>query len=78
MFILLVIGLMVLSSCSRKTIPAKTMRNAATWYADKCSKPSFIMIKLLPQIMDSRININQFKNPLFMMYKIAAKVEYLQ
>ena len=47
------------------TIPEKTMRNEATWNADKCSSPSFIMMKLLPQMTDSKIKINQLKNPLF-------------
>ena len=48
-----------------KTIPENTIRSAATWYAVKCNMPSFIIIKLLPQIMERIINISQFKNPLF-------------
>jgi len=59
------------------TKPAKTIRNEATWNAVKCSNPSFIMIKLLPQMMERIIKINQFKNPLFNWYKIAAKLMYL-
>ena len=47
-----------------KTIPEKIIRSDATWKALSRSKPSFIIIKLLPQIMDSTMNINQFKKPL--------------
>jgi hypothetical protein len=45
-------------------MPEKIIRNEATWNADKCSNPSFIIIKLLPQIMDRSMNMNQFKKPL--------------
>jgi len=48
-----------------KTIPEKMIRREATWKALNRSNPSFIMIKLLPQIMDRMIKINQFKSPLF-------------
>lgn len=48
-----------------KTIPENTIRSDATWYADKLTSPSFINTKLLPQITDSIINMNQFKKPLF-------------
>ena len=48
-----------------KTMPEKTIRSDATWNAVNLSKPSFIMIKLLPQMMERMMNINQFKNPLF-------------
>ena len=47
-----------------KTMPEKIIRSDATWKAFKCTSPSFIIIKLLPQIMDSMIKINQFKKPL--------------
>ena len=53
-----------LTADGNKTIPEKIIRNDATWKAVKCSSPSFIIIKLLPQIMDSMMNINQFKKPL--------------
>ena len=47
-----------------KTIPEKIIRKDATWNAVKFSNPSFIIIKLLPQIIESIMNINQFKKPL--------------
>ena len=46
-----------------KTIPEKMIRSDATWKAFKFTSPSFIMIKLLPQITDSIINMSQFKKP---------------
>lgn len=54
-----------LIAAGSNTIPEKTIRNEATWNAVKRSNPSFIIIKLLPQITDSAIKISQFKNPLF-------------
>ena len=56
------------------TMPEKTIRSEATWKAVNLSRPSFIMMKLLPQMMESRIKISQFKKPLFKIYKIGAKV----
>lgn len=50
-----------------KTIPEKIMRSDATWNAFKNNSPSFIIIKLLPHITESTINMNQFKKPLFKM-----------
>jgi len=47
-----------------KTIPEKMIRNEATWKAFKFTSPSFIMMKLLPQMIDSMIKISQFKKPL--------------
>ena len=54
-----------LIAAGNNTIPEKIIRSEATWNADKCSNPSFIIIKLLPQMIDRRMNMNQFKNPLF-------------
>jgi len=59
------------------TIPEKMILSEATWNADRCSNPSFIMIKLLPQMIESRMNMNQFKKPLpnfFIWRKVAAFV----
>lgn len=46
------------------TNPENTIRSEATWYAERLFNPSFIRMKLLPQMMDRVIKINQFKNPL--------------
>jgi len=48
-----------------KTMPEKMIRRDATWKGFSRSNPSFIMMKLLPQIMDRMMKINQFKSPLF-------------
>ena len=45
--------------------PEEMIRSEATWKAVKCSSPSFINIKLLPQINESAIKINQLINLLF-------------
>lgn len=58
------IFLKCLTAEGSKTIPEKMMRSDATWKALSRNRPSFIIIKLLPQIMDSMMNINQFKKPL--------------
>lgn len=59
------IDLKCLIADGNSTIPEKTIRRAATWYADNCNKPSFIMMKLLPHIMERMMKINQLRNPLF-------------
>ena len=56
-----------------KTIPEKMMRNDATWKAVRCNNPSFIIIKLLPQMMDSIINMNQFKKLLPNVFNLAQR-----
>lgn len=54
-------------------MPEKIIRNDATWYADKLTSPSFIKIKLLPQMMESIIKMNQFKNPCFKPQNLSSK-----
>ena len=51
-----------------RTMPEKTIRNAATWYALKLTSPSFINTKLLPQIMERPIKIAQLRKSLVKMY----------
>lgn len=63
--LLLGISLKYLMADGSKTIPEKTIRRAATWNAVKWSKPPFIKMKLLPHIMESRMKMNQLKNPCF-------------
>ena len=41
------------------------MRKEATWNAVNATRPSFIKIKLLPQMMESEIKINQLIRLLF-------------
>lgn len=41
------------------------IRKDATWNAVRATRPSFINMKLLPQIKDRAINISQFINLLF-------------
>ena len=52
-----------------KTSPEEMIRNDATWKALRLTRPSFIKIKLLPQIKESAIKINQLRNLLFKAYK---------
>lgn len=45
-----------------KIKPAEIILIDATWKAVKCTNPSFIKIKLLPQIKESAIKRNQLIN----------------
>ncbi len=47
------------------TRPEEMMRKEATWKAVRLIIPSFIKIKLLPQIKERAIKMNQLKNLLF-------------
>ena len=67
------IFLKCLTADGSKTMPEKIIRSDATWKAFKFSSPSFIIIKLLPQMMDSMINMNQFKKPLFKIENLAQR-----
>ncbi len=67
MIAILFLGMLLkcLTAAGSKTIPEKIIRSDATWNAFKCNNPSFIIIKLLPQIIERTTKINQFKKPFF-------------
>jgi hypothetical protein len=59
---------------SRKT-PAATILTEATWKADKPNSPFFINIKLLPQMMESKINNIQLDNRSLINKVLGSKIE---
>jgi len=68
------ISLKVLMAEGSKIKPEEMMRNDATWKAVRLTRPSFIKIKLLPQIKDSTIKRNQLKNLLFKVFDVIFKL----
>ena len=56
---------MHLIATGRNIKPAEIILKEATCNAVRATSPSFIKIKLLPQMMDKSIKINQLNNLLF-------------
>ena len=59
------ICLMLLTATGNKTNPDEMIRMEATWKAVNATRPSFINMKLLPQITDNEIKISQLISLLF-------------
>ena len=61
---------MLINAIGSKTIPAEMMRMEATWKAVSETIPSFIKMKLLPHIKESRIKSSQLSGLLlFKLYR---------
>ena len=58
----------VLIAVGNRTNPEEMILKDATWKGVRLIRPSFIKIKLLPQINESAIKSSQFKNLLFNVY----------
>ena len=66
---------MALMAMGNKTSPDEIILIEATWKADKFSKPSFIRIKLLPQIKEREIKMSQLINFEFIFRQLQHKID---
>ena len=62
------ICLKVFIATGNNTIPEEIIRKEATWNGFNLTKPSFIKMKLLPQIKESATKSSQLYNLLFKRY----------